>query len=47
MTKFVEQIKIHILCSGTCSANRVLYWIMWENMADRGNMAHALCMPDQ
>ena len=34
-TKVVEEIKTHVLCSGTCVFfNRVLYEVMWKNIVE-------------
>jgi hypothetical protein len=41
-TKFVEEIKSHILCSVTfLSKNHSVYDKMWKNIVDRSNTAHA------
>jgi hypothetical protein len=35
-TKFVENIKTHLLCSVTFFENRAVYEIMWKNIVERG-----------
>jgi len=29
-TKFVQEIKVHILCSVTCFVNRAVYEMLWK-----------------
>jgi hypothetical protein len=48
-TKFVEEIKKHIICSVTFFRKSFFYEILWGNRVQRGrahNMAHAHCMLD-
>jgi hypothetical protein len=44
-TKYVEEIKTHILCSVTFFVSSIFYNEMWINIVD-DNMAHKLCILD-
>ena len=52
LTKVVECIKTHVLCSITCCRKSCRLWDNVEKSSKAGettndNMAHALCMPDK